>query len=98
MVHLGLHVLKRDSMDSYWRLNHSAVLANQITFQEVRAMHLKADLVNGEDITKLSRDVLARTCMGGGRQVVSGNFSAPFLVVQNLVTPSIVVSRAYNSL
>lgn len=97
VVHLGHYVLEKDSIDGYWRLNHSAVLPSHITFQELRATHVKADLVNGEDISKLSRDVLRRTCMRGERQVVSGNFSAPFLVVQSLFTTRIAVSLVYNS-
>ncbi|XP_050727913.1 uncharacterized protein LOC127004357 isoform X2 [Eriocheir sinensis] len=92
VVHLGRHVLEKDSIDGYWRMNHSAVLPSHITFQELRATHVKADLVNGEDISKLSRDVLRRTCMHGERQVVSGNFSAAFLVVQSLFTPRIATT------
>lgn len=97
VVHLGHHVLDKDSIDGYWRLNHNAILSSPITFKELRATHVKADLVNGEDIGKLSCGILRRTCRPGERQVVTGNFSAAFLVVQSLFTPRLAVSLVYNT-
>lgn len=91
-VHLGQHVLEKDTMDDYWLLNQHAILPHNMTFCEVTANHIKADSVNGVDIAKLSAAMLRRTCSNGNRQMIAGSFFVPLLVVQNLFTPDVSVS------
>lgn len=91
-VNLGRHVLEKDTMDDYWLLNRHAVLPQNMTFDKVTAHHIKADLVNGVDIAKLSAAMLRRTCRSGDRQTMTGSFFAPLLVVESLFTPGVSVS------
>ncbi|XP_063865674.1 uncharacterized protein LOC135103412 isoform X1 [Scylla paramamosain] len=92
-VHLGQHVLKKDTVDDYWLLNRHAILPHNMTFYKMTAHHIKADSVNGVDIVKLSTLLLRRTCRSGDHQVMTGRFFAPVLIVQSLFTPSVSTSR-----
>ena len=91
-VHLGQRVLKKGTMDDYWLLSRRVILPYNMTFYDVTADHVEANSVGGVDVAKLSADLLRQTCEPGDRQVVRERYFAPLLVVQNLWTPSIVVS------
>ncbi|MPC15421.1 Thrombospondin-type laminin G domain and EAR repeat-containing protein [Portunus trituberculatus] len=91
-VYLGQHVVTKGTVDDYWLLNQHVVLPQNITFYKVKANHIKADSVNGVDVAKLSAVLLRRTCKSGNRQMMTGSFFAPLLVVHSLFTPGISTS------